>query len=80
MSYSQREIQICSDIRIMALSLKKVCGHDARKMPMTRGMDRIVEQCETLITSGPEEFHFIVARTSSAEELEHELRRSTYDR
>jgi len=79
-SYSQRDIQITSDIRLMALSLKLIVAKDPRKAPMTSGMDRVVETCDALIKSGPPEYHHIIASVPEPAEIAIELRRAAYGR
>jgi len=77
-SYSQREIQIVADIRLMALSLMTIVEKHPHKSPMTDRCERIVEYCEGLIMCGPREFHHVIATVPDAAQISRELRRSAY--
>lgn len=75
---NQRDVQILSDIRLMALSLQKITENAPNKGAVQSAIGRIIGDCERVIAAGPPEHRHIIERTASATAIEHELRRRTY--
>lgn len=72
----QRDVQILSDIRLMALSLQKLIDKTQNKCAVQVMLARIIRDCESIIAVGPPEFRHIIASTASLAEIDRELRSS----
>lgn len=77
---NRKDIQIAADIRLMALSLRKLCAANPNKAPVTSGMTRVIRECDAIIAAGPSEFHHITAEAASAETIALDLRRMAFER
>lgn len=75
---SREDIQHVSDMRLIALALKKQWDADYTRAPNTACLDRIIAECETVIRRGPEEFRFVIEPTVSRALIENELRASVF--
>ena len=78
MNATRQEVQIASDIRLMAMSAVKVAGFDARTHRYRLRMDEIRKLCDAVIRDGPAEHLHILEDTASAAEVDHELRKRAY--
>lgn len=76
--YSRKDIQVTSDIRLMALSLIKMCIGTSQKDPIITSMRKVVRECDEIIEAGPVEFRHVIAETSSPAEISASLRRSAF--
>jgi hypothetical protein len=72
------EIQHISDLRIIALCLRRGCEGNPRKVGMASAMRRIAKECEALIAEGPAEFRHIIEDVTPIAALQHELRASVF--
>ncbi|MCW2366579.1 hypothetical protein M2341_002026 [Sphingobium sp. B7D2B] len=77
---NRRDVQIAADIRLMALSLRKLCGASRDKAPVITGMTRVIHECDRIIAAGPSEFHHITAEAASPEVIALDLRQMAYGR
>ncbi|MCW2390960.1 hypothetical protein [Sphingobium sp. B11D3A] len=77
---NRRDVQIAADIRLMALSLRKLCGASRDKAPVITGMTRVISECDRIIAAGPSEFHHITAEAASPEVIALDLRDMAYGR
>lgn len=75
---TRKDIQAVSDVRLIALSLKKEWDADHHRAPNIAALDRIIGECENIIRRGPEEFRFIIEPTVSLAVIENELRMSVF--
>jgi hypothetical protein len=72
------DVQILSDIRLMALSMLKICEGSAERVALSSAMRRIASQCEDFIAIGPYEHRHIIEECVPLEVIQSELRRSVY--
>ncbi len=77
---TRADVQAVSDVRLIALSLKKQWDGDLHRSSNIASLDRIIRECETMIRRGPEEFRFVVEPTVSQALIEAELRNSVFGR
>lgn len=70
----QRDVQIMSDIRLMALSLQKLTASSSNKARIRSATTQIIRSCEDIIARGPPEYRHIIERTAPLEEVERAMR------
>ncbi len=75
---NRKDVQAVSDVRLIALSLKKQWDGDLHRAANIASLDRIIHECEDMIRRGPEDLRFVIAPTTSRAVIEHELRMSVF--
>jgi len=75
---AEKDIQIVSDLRLIAMTLTKRWGSDSRYRAEVRTMGEFVDSCEKMLAAGPPAGHHIVERTSSLAQVQEELHKSVF--
>ena len=75
---AEKDVQIVSDMRLIAMALMKRWGADSRYRAEAQTMGEFIGACEHMLAHGPASGHHIIERTATIQQVQSELHKSVF--